>query len=84
MGLHDRDYMKGTGKHRWADIMWPDAATTIVIVNVAVFLLQRFGIASEHGFDPQTQDLVTRPWGELSINALLQCIHDYFEDISDE
>lgn len=64
--------MKGTGKYRWSDIMWPDATTTIVIVNVAVFLLQRFGIASEQAFDPKINDFVTQPWGELSINALLQ------------
>jgi membrane associated rhomboid family serine protease len=64
--------MKGTGKHRWSDIMWPDAATTIVIVNVAVFLLQRFGKFSEQVFDPKAHEFVTMPWGELSINALLQ------------
>jgi membrane associated rhomboid family serine protease len=72
MALHDRDYMKGTGKLRWSEIMWPDAATAIVIVNVAVFLLQRFGIGSDETFDPQTQTVTTVPWGELSISALLQ------------
>jgi membrane associated rhomboid family serine protease len=64
--------MKGTGKHRWSDIMWPDAATTIVIINVVVFLLQRFNIGSEQAFDPKAQEFVTQPWGALSITALLQ------------
>jgi membrane associated rhomboid family serine protease len=73
MALEDRDYMKGTGKHRWSDIMWPDATTTIVIVNVAVFLLQQLNIVgSEQVFDPNEGQFVTTPLGALSISALLQ------------
>jgi membrane associated rhomboid family serine protease len=72
MGLHDRDYMKDAGKFRWSEIMWPDAPTLLVIVNVAVFLLQRFGVMSEEGFDTKARDFVTQPWGGLSIEALLQ------------
>jgi membrane associated rhomboid family serine protease len=66
MALHDRDYMKDTGRFRWSEIMWPDAPTTLVIVNVVVFLLQRFGVLSEQVFNE------TRPYGALSIEALLQ------------
>ena len=44
MALQDRDYMRDTGGRRWSEIMWPDAVTTIVIVNVVVFLLQMLGI----------------------------------------
>lgn len=72
MALHERDYMKGTGGHRWSGIMWPDAATTLVIVNVAIFLLQRFGWFSEQAYDPKVNNFVTQPWGALSIDALLQ------------
>jgi membrane associated rhomboid family serine protease len=73
MALHDRDYMtKGPGGHRWSDIMWPDAPTLLVIVNVAVFLLQQFGYASDKVLDTEAQRIVIQPWGALSIDALLQ------------
>jgi membrane associated rhomboid family serine protease len=63
--------MKGTGGHRWSEIMWPDAVTTLVIVNVAVFLIQRFYF-SDQVFDPVAQRIVTQGWGALSIDALVQ------------
>jgi membrane associated rhomboid family serine protease len=72
MALHERDYMKGTGGHRWSEIMWPDAVTMIVILNVVVFVLQQLGVGSDQEFDIQTGRSVTVPWGALSIEMLLQ------------
>ncbi len=73
MALDDRDYMKETGTRRWSEVMWPDPVTTIVVVNVVVFLLQRLGIfGSDQIFDPSTREYVTQPWGGLSINALAE------------
>lgn len=72
MALHERDYMRDHGSNRWSSFMWPDAVTTIVIVNVAVFLLQQFGAMSSQAYDPVAQEQVTEPWGGLSVPALLE------------
>lgn len=69
MALHDRDYMRDSGGFRWSDIMWPDAVTTLVIVNVVVYLLQHvFGVAVI--LDPAGKQVI-EPWGALSVQALL-------------
>jgi membrane associated rhomboid family serine protease len=71
MPLHDRDYMRDAGGHRWSEIMWPDAVTTIIIINVVVFLVQfALGIGSNEVMDPKTGRVVTEPWGALSVQAL--------------
>jgi membrane associated rhomboid family serine protease len=71
MPLHDRDYMRDAGAHRWSEIMWPDAVTTIIIINVVVFLLQyALSIGSTEAMDPATGTIVTEPYGALSLHAL--------------
>lgn len=73
MALHDRDYMKDTGGFRWSGITWPDAVTTLVLVNVAVFILQHvLGFMADEALDPRTGREVTVPWGALSIQSLVE------------
>ncbi|HSJ04996.1 MAG TPA: rhomboid family intramembrane serine protease [Verrucomicrobium sp.] len=70
--IHDRDYMRGPQPSRWLEVMWPDAVTLLVVINVAVFLLQHFfGVAVDRVIDAKG-DLVYREWGAFSIDALLQ------------
>lgn len=65
--------MRDTGGFRWSGFMWPDAVTTIVLVNVVVFVLQHvFGVAADEALDPRTGREVTVPWGALSIQSLLE------------
>jgi len=64
--LHDREYMKNPQPARWLDFVRSDAVTTIIVINVVVFILQYLGIGSDRdggGF---------HQWGALSIEALTQ------------
>jgi len=64
--LHDRDYMRNTQSPHWWDSLRTDAVTSIIIINVVVFILQYLGIGSDRvggGF---------HQWGALSIGALSQ------------
>jgi len=67
--LHDRDYMRANPRERWRELMWPDAVTSLIIVNVVVFLAQRFlGI----GVDKSVLSEEVHLWGGLSIRALAE------------
>ncbi|WP_038171894.1 rhomboid family intramembrane serine protease [Verrucomicrobium sp. BvORR106] len=69
--LSDRDYMRGPQPSRWLEVMWPDAVTLLVIINVAVFVLQVFGVGSSVIVMPDgTSERL--PWGAFSLQALLQ------------
>ncbi len=57
--LHDRDYMRGSQSAGWLPKSWPDPVTTIIIANVAVYLIQLF-VNNGQPFH----------WGQLSIPAL--------------
>ncbi len=47
--LHDRDYMRDSGRHAWSETLWPDAVTLLIIVNAVVFVAQHFfGIGADH------------------------------------
>jgi membrane associated rhomboid family serine protease len=66
--LHDRDYMRESGRHAWSETLWPDAVTLIIIANAVVFVAQHFfGIAADH-----LPGGKVHPWGELSIAALTE------------
>lgn len=68
MPLHDRDYMKGGQSSRWLDVACPDAVTTIVVVNVVVFVLQHwFYILAD-----RLPGGYVKEWGALSIQSLLE------------
>lgn len=72
MPLHDRDYMKSNQHGRWLDVMRPDAVTIIIVVNVVVFILQRwFGVLVDR-IPLRGGDFDVDPWGKLSIQALLE------------
>ncbi|WP_172682586.1 rhomboid family intramembrane serine protease [Verrucomicrobium spinosum] len=63
--------MRGPQPSRWLEVMWPDAVTLLVIINVAVFVLQVFGVGSSVVVMPDgTTDW--QPWGAFSLQALLQ------------
>lgn len=72
--LHDRDYMRDPRdihRFRWQEVLWPDAVTLIIILNVAVFLAQHvFMIGAERGFVEGQPGV--KPWGGLSIPALAE------------
>ena len=72
--LHDRDYMRDprdARRFRWQEVLWPDAVTLLVIVNVVVFLAQHvFLIGAERAFVDGEPGV--KPWGGLSIPALAE------------
>jgi len=72
--LHDRDYMRDPRDARrfhWQGVLWPDAVTLLVIVNVVVFLAQHvFLIGAERAFVDGEPGV--KPWGGLSIPALAE------------
>jgi membrane associated rhomboid family serine protease len=45
--IYDRDYMRDPQPNRWLEVLRTDAVTTLVILNVIVFLAQRLGIGAE-------------------------------------
>ena len=66
MALHDRDYMRNsTPQFR---LEWPDAATTIIIINVVVFVMQHLLGVMMDAHAP----LNDRLWGTLSLHALAE------------
>ncbi|MCE9518622.1 MAG: rhomboid family intramembrane serine protease [Verrucomicrobia bacterium] len=66
--IYDRDYMREPEEPRDArhsrmkEVLWPDAVTLIIIVNVVVFLAQVF-LSGDSGLSV---------WGGLSIHALAE------------
>lgn len=70
--LSDRDYMRGPQPSRWLEVMWPDAVTLLVIINVVVFIVQHvIGWFSSEVMGPDGKMFV-QGWGAFSIQALLQ------------
>ena len=66
MALDDRDYMRPSKQP--LRLEWPDAVTTLIIINVVVFVMQHLlGML----VDPQAPR-ADRLWGTLSLPALLQ------------
>ncbi len=75
--LHDRDYMREPqdprdARHsRLKEVLWPDAVTLIIVLNVVVFLAQHVFLKGAGQVLVQGE-LVTRPMGALSIPALAE------------
>jgi membrane associated rhomboid family serine protease len=69
--IHDREYMRGPQPSRWLEVMWPDAVTLLVAINVIVFVIQHvFGYGVDRVVDRAGQEHIVE-WGALSIQALL-------------